>query len=399
MKTLAVIKNELFKDFLRIVSTDDLAKTLDNPDVPLPYECLDSVDNNNSDMLATQLAQYFNQSKLPNKDFYRLDEDQTSQLSFMLDLIKVSSGGAPAKSGLVRVGRLPENAQLNIDVEEENNTMPSEEFATQGAPVLEENLPEAHFEEENEEVVSHKNALRRIPEEILTEEVKSEPVITLENPSQNVNEEVPSASSYNPLAIDSSSVSIANPSSEPAEVEPIEVLGIPNSEDPVEPVATNPVEENPAKDIDFNSPVDIFATNSDIQEVSPVDEDDPFKFIPTETAKKEDVAPVEPEVAQVESEVETTQSVAPTQESDSSDNEVIASFGIPKNSILHLVKNNAMTATLIDDTNVIFEGNTMTLGEAAKAALKKSGVLGIPNGLSGWSFEGKTLKELKDSNA
>ena len=92
MKTLAVIKNELFKDYLKIVATDNLEQTLDNPEVPLPYTCLDSVNNDNSDLLAAQLMTYFQQSKVRNKDFYVLDEDASAQLSFMLNLIKLSSG-------------------------------------------------------------------------------------------------------------------------------------------------------------------------------------------------------------------------------------------------------------------------------------------------------------------
>lgn len=363
MKTLAVIKNELFKDFLKIVSTDDLAKTLDNPDVPLPYECLDSVNNNNSDMLATQLAQYFNQAKLPNKDFYRLNEDQSAQLSFMLNLIKVSSGGAPAEGNIA-----VKATASTVNVEEENNTMPREEFATQVAPILEENLSEAHFEEPAEEVTQPtKNALRRMPEEILSTEVQD----TLEQMPQ---ESIGTVTYDTPVEYTYDNI-------EPTQ-DKIDLNGIPKAE------------KDPAsEDINFNSPIDVFAPSTEIHDVASIDEDDPFKFVPTEPAKKE------PEVV-VESQPEVAATVAtPTQESDVNDNEVIASFGIPKNSTLHLVKNNAMTATLIDDNTVIFEGNTMTLGDAAKAALKKSGVLGIPNGLSGWAFEGKTLKELKDANS
>ena len=40
MKTLAVIKNDLFKDYLRFVSTSDLPSVLDNPDIPVPLEAL-----------------------------------------------------------------------------------------------------------------------------------------------------------------------------------------------------------------------------------------------------------------------------------------------------------------------------------------------------------------------
>lgn len=39
MKKLAVIKNQLFKDYIKIVSTDNLEEVLDNPNIPLPFTC------------------------------------------------------------------------------------------------------------------------------------------------------------------------------------------------------------------------------------------------------------------------------------------------------------------------------------------------------------------------
>jgi hypothetical protein len=91
MKTLAIIKNELFKDFLKIVSTDNLEKTLDNPAVPLPFTCLDSVQNDNSDALAQKLNDFFIHRKLKNKDFLSIPDDELATLNFMVELVKLSS--------------------------------------------------------------------------------------------------------------------------------------------------------------------------------------------------------------------------------------------------------------------------------------------------------------------
>lgn len=92
MKTLAAIKNELFKDYLKIVSTDNLEQTLDNPAVPVPFVCVASVENNNADALAVEINKFFNHKKIKNKDFLAVDEDDIVQLNFLFNLINVSGG-------------------------------------------------------------------------------------------------------------------------------------------------------------------------------------------------------------------------------------------------------------------------------------------------------------------
>lgn len=92
MKTLAAIKNELFKDYLKIVSTDNLEQTLDNPAVPVPFVCVASVENNNAEALAVEINKFFNHKKIKNKDFLAVDEDDIAQLNFLFNLINVSGG-------------------------------------------------------------------------------------------------------------------------------------------------------------------------------------------------------------------------------------------------------------------------------------------------------------------
>lgn len=95
MKTLAAISNELFKDYLKIVSTDNLEATLDNPLVPVPFTCVASVQNQNADLLMNEINQFFNHKKIKNKDFLALNEEDINQLKFLLNLIQISSGGSP----------------------------------------------------------------------------------------------------------------------------------------------------------------------------------------------------------------------------------------------------------------------------------------------------------------
>lgn len=224
MKTLAVIKNELFKDYLRFVSTNDLPSVLDNPDIPVPFTCVESVENQNSDALMDQLKSYFNRSKVGNKDFYTLDEETSKQLEFMFNLIKLSSGQAGST-------------------------------ITASAPVVK---------------------------------------------------------------------------TEPAQVK-------------AESIQTKVVEV------------------------------------------KEEVKPVVETPVVVEVKEETKPAV-----------EVIASLGIPKGATIHFIKDETITAHLVDEKTVSYDGQNMTLVEAAKAAFKKSGTVGMAVGLSNWNFEGETLKAWKE---
>ncbi len=255
MKTLAVIKNELFKDYLRFVSTSDLPSVLDNPDIPVPFTCLESVENGNSDALMEQLKAYFNRSKVGNKDFYTLDDDNVAQLQFMFNLIKLSSGQSVSATPVV-------------------------------APV--------------------------------TQKVEVTPV------------------------------------SQPEPV--VEV--------------TQPVVEQKVNDV-FTS-----------------EDDDPFGFksetVETPVEQKVEVTPV----SQPEPVVEVTKDVSQV--------EMIESLGIAKGAVVHFLKSNEITATLIDDKTLDFDGQKMTLVEAAKAAFKKSGTVGMAVGFSNWLYEGETLKAWKE---
>lgn len=293
MKTLAVIKNELFKDYLRFVSTSDLPSVLDNPDIPVPFTCLDSVENKNSDALADQLKSYFNQSKVKNKDFYTLDSDTEAQLHFMLNLIKLSSGQEPAST-----------------------------VAPVTSPVVVKEPTPVVAKEVVQPVVA-----------VVAPVVKVEAPVVVETPVQEV-------------------------------VKPVEVTPV---------VVAAPVEV--------------------VEDVFTTEEDDPFGFKnPTEETEVvasvvQEVAPVvvtpEPEV------VKEVELAAPAVE-------LIASLGIPKGAVINFIKDESITATLVDDKTVSYDGQSMTLVEAAKGAFKKSGTVGMAVGLSNWNFEGETLKAWKE---
>lgn len=310
MKTLAVIENELFKDYVKIVSTDDLEKTLDNPDVPVPFTCLKSVDNNNADALASHLATFFQNSKVKNKEFYVLNPESSTQLQFMFDLIQLSSGGAqPVKAG---------NVLSDLEL-----------------PAAPAQLPQSH-----------------VVEPVVTQEIQ-----------EAVKEITPEVL---PQVI--------------PEVAPVE-----NSVAQTLPDTTDIVEEEPTTVSDFATEtpqVEAFVDN--IYDEN--EDEDPFKFTPTK---------VEP----VEAIAEPVQEATEPPVVDTISEQEVTIFGIPVNSTLHFFKNDSITATLIDNTTVNFNGDTLTFNDAAKAAFKKAGSLGVANGLSNWLYNGSTLKALKEQNA
>ena len=294
MKTLVVIKNELFQDYLRFISTSDLPSALDSPDTPLPFTCLESVENKNADALIAELKSYFNGSKVGSKDFYKLDEATVKQLQFMFNLIKLSSG----QEGSVT------------------------QTVTQVAPAVAPETVDAIKTVGTVDVV-----------EVVA--VKAEPV--------------------------------AEKKSEPA---PAQV-----EQSKSEPVVqkTNDV---PAKQ-DIEIFEDVFLTSGD-------DEDSPFSL------KAEAVS-----VSPSETKSETNDVVNPVLEENSND-QMIESLGIAKGSTVHFIKDASITAILVDEKLVSYEGEEMSLVDAAKASFKKSGTVGMAVGLANWTYEGDTLKAWKE---
>lgn len=328
MKTLAVIKNELFKDYLRFVSTSDLPGVLDNPDIPVPFTCVESVDNQNSDALLAQLKQYFNNSKVGNKDFYTLDEATQTQLEFMFNLIKLSSGQPGS----------------NVSAQ-----APSNPVVTAAQPVEQPaNLVEAPVT---------KNALQFLPEQKVetVPEVVQAPVV-----------ETPAVE-------------------QTATVEPTPVVAEPVTEQPAPVQATVTPVVTPVIHPEAQEEVSVFADS---------EQDDPFGFKtkeePVKTETKVEATPVVAEavaqpVAQPEPVVEPAKQVA-----------MIDSLGIPQGATISFIKDASITATLVDEKTVNYDNQNMTLVEAAKAAFKKSGTVGMAVGLSNWNYEGETLKSWKE---
>lgn len=303
MKTIAVIKNELFKDYLKIVSTDNLEQVLDDPNIPLPFTCLDSVDNSNSDELAKQLVSFFEANKVKNKEFFILDDNKTSDLLFMLNLIKLSS----AQSEPVHRRPLPDLPLLdNLDLNSlTKNEVESPKIVTSNETIHEDTLEEVHQN---------------------LEELNS---IIEEQTSTDVIEELP--------------VTIAAP-----------IVQTQHEQ-------LNPVESTPVESTDF----------------------DPFK----------------PVLSNFQDDIDTVVEDIQVEDTTSQHNDLVSVLGIPKNSTLHYFKDNNVTATLIDENNVFFDGQLLSLNEAAKAVNKKLSIIGLPNGLNNWLYNGVTLKVLKEQNS
>lgn len=98
MKKLAVIKNQLFKDYIKIVSTDNLEEVLDNPNIPLPFTCEFEVAVEKADELSEELKVYLNHKKVKNKDFIIWDDEVESHLNFIFKVIKLSTGATVVAS-------------------------------------------------------------------------------------------------------------------------------------------------------------------------------------------------------------------------------------------------------------------------------------------------------------
>jgi hypothetical protein len=279
MKTIAAIKNELFQDYLKVVSTDNLEQTLDNPNVPVPFICVAAVQNPNSDKLAAEINKFFEHRKLKNKDFLAMNSDDLTQLHFLFNLVQLSTTG---ESTVVAP------------------TAPVVEKAVEVAPVVEKAV------------------------EAKPTKVKESPVV------EAVVEEAP--------------VVEAAPAVEAVAEEKVEVV--------VEAEPEVEVESTPVVEVAAETVVEVASVAEEVEEVA----------VSAEGA------------------------------------ELIESLGIPKNSTIHFAKNAEVTATLVDEKTVVFDGEELPIVDATKKAFKKAGTTGMALGLANWNYEGTSLKALKDKN-
>lgn len=249
MKTLAVIKNELFKDYLKIISTDNLEEALDNPAVPVPFTCVLSVENPNSDKLSEELNSFFANKKLPKKDFLSVTEQDVEHMNFIFNLIKISGGQNPEPI----VQKTQVKAKETVNVEVKGSVKIAE-------PVIAEVAPE------------------KVEEKSTLVETVAQPEIV----TQAVEEDLP-----------------------------------------------------------------IFDAEMDEKPVVSGD--------------------------------------------------VIDSLGVPVNATIHLVKDEKVTAKIIDEKTIEFEGEAIAIVDGTKKAFKKAGVTGMALGLANWNYNGQSLKSLKDN--
>lgn len=324
MKTIAVIKNELFKDYLKIISTDNLEQTLDDPNIPVPFTCLDSAHNDNSDLLAKQLVTFFKQEKLKNKDFFILDENKTAHLLFMLNLIKLSSNQAPQVV----------------------NNFTSDEIIAPS--FIEEEKKDQEFIEKEKSLDGLENKEEK---NIHIEDKIEEP-----NPSTIINQ----------LDIINDDINLLNNNT----------YSLEEKEERKENVV-----EQPMHPMVYNS----LKTES----TSSHEEFDPFKFNPEEETIENSIV----------SNPITHHEVAQQPVEEISAVEIIPEFGIPKNSVLHFFRDAKVQAIIVDAQHVQFDGQVLAFTDAAKAAYKKLGAMGLANGLNNWLYNETSLKNLKEQNS
>lgn len=261
MKTLAAIKNELFQDYLKIISTNNLEQTLDNPLVPVPFTCIASLENQNADLLVVEINKFFEHKKIKNKDFLHLDEKDISHLHFLFNLIQLSTSGVSNNTNILRQVEPPKSIEV---------TQP--EFQ----PIVEENT-----------------------------------VLTKETEQKVLEEEIPFIE-----------------------------------------------EESP-----FNENLENKQKESFLEAIEDL-------VIPTDKKNNESIV---------------------------KDDNLIKELGIPKNSVIHLIKDEKITAIIIDEKHIEFEGEVIPVTEGTKKAFKKAGVTGMALGLANWNYNGQNLKSLKDN--
>lgn len=136
MKTVAVIKNELFGNYVRIVSTSDLSSLLNSPDVPVAYECITGVEM--SDMVATAVTDkvraIFDSEKITGKDFFNLSEERMGLLTSIMEIAKLASAGLPSEALVSQSMNLDasNDASVSIKSEEKDLEQKQEELILTG---------------------------------------------------------------------------------------------------------------------------------------------------------------------------------------------------------------------------------------------------------------------------
>lgn len=136
MKTVAVIKNELFGNYVRIVATSDLSSLLNSPDVPVAYECITGVEM--SDIVATAVTDkvrtIFDSEKITGKDFFNLSEERMGLLTSIMEIAKLASAGLPSEALVSQSMNLDASnaASVSIKSEEKDLEQKQEELILTG---------------------------------------------------------------------------------------------------------------------------------------------------------------------------------------------------------------------------------------------------------------------------
>lgn len=369
MKKLAIIKNDLFKDYIKLVSTEDLESVLDNPDIPIPYECVQSIDNLNSDLLLEQLKQYFVASKLKNKDFFSLDENSSSQLNFMMNLIQLSSNGqsiTPTNTSSLA------NEIKQPSVKEINNVKQVVEQSVVTSVDNHLNTTNTVLSVETVETNDTKPSFSKLADnvEIAEVEVYEETPSFNNTDSEDSNFEDSNIDSNLDVFIDDTTTS-KNSQQEKIIIEDNNQL-----------VHSNPFKKNPFKSSDKKT--------EQHSEIMP-----PERFDPTENVETTNSSTINTQVIE-ETNQQQQEAVTESTHLDNHDVEMIESLGIPKKSTIHFIKSDSITSILLDEKTVLFKGIEMSLTDAAKAAFKELNAVGMAVGLSNWLYQGKQLKTLKE---
>jgi hypothetical protein len=354
MSKLVVIKNELFKDFVKIVSTDDLEKTLDAPEVPIPYELLLSADNSNSNLLMKEIQGFFLAEKIKNKEFFKLDESQYNNLTFMMNLVNLSGQGVVESSNVVeKIVEIEKIVEKIVEVEKPVDRI-------------------VEIEKIVEKIVEVEKPVDRIVE---VEKIV-EKIVEVEKPVDRIVEVE---------KIVDRIVEVEKVVEKIVEVEKVveKIVEVEKSEKENQ-LLNNLVEEDPFVNVLIeNKTTEVIESSNILQDV-----------------KDESIAEIisdDPFAIKVENDEQIlASSLADRVADEVLELEMIDSLGIAKGSEIKLVKSKTITAKILNENEVEFDGEIMTILEATKQGFKKAKILGLAGGLVSWEYEGESLKSRKD---
>lgn len=178
MKKIALLKNELFPGFVKLVVTENIEQELDNPHIPMPFQAETIVEVNNAENIVNKLNYFIDSYKIKNKDFFKFDEVGEKTFSNIMDIIMLASSGYEQKSNkisekVIKVEVINKDLKVEIQKEVKKEEEKIEEVKLVKDEAVEDNVQDNPFEdsEDSPEVEIETNDNIEVKESVINEEV------------------------------------------------------------------------------------------------------------------------------------------------------------------------------------------------------------------------------------